>query len=99
MQLLPKKLTWDLAQDRWASILNPVLKNPTTSTLLLQNVILISGNNVVNHRLGRKLQGWYPVRFHGAYAQLYDTQDTNQSPELTLNLNASAGVTIDLVVF
>jgi hypothetical protein len=99
MTLLPQKLNWEMAQNKWASILNPVLKNPATSPLLLKNVVLVSGTNSVNHRLGQALQGWYPVRFHGNYAQLFDTQDTNQTPDLTLNINASTSVTIDLLVF
>jgi hypothetical protein len=99
LSLLPKKLNWDIAQDRWASIINPVLKNPATNPLLLQNVILNSGNNVVNHMLGQKLQGWYVVRMKNNFAQIYDTQDTNQTPALTLNLNSSTGVTVDLLVF
>jgi hypothetical protein len=96
---LPQKLSMDQMTTRWAAILNPILSNPTLDSSLLQNIILTTGNNVINHKLGRPLQGWHPVRFHGSFAQLYDTQDTNQTPQLTLNLNASAGVTIDLVVF
>jgi hypothetical protein len=96
---LPQMLTFPQLQTKWASIINPLLINPVLDASLLQNVVLISGNNIVNHKLGRPLQGWYPVRFHGSYAQLYDTQDTNQTPQLTLNLNASTNVKIDLVVF
>lgn len=99
MQLLPQQLTFAQLQTKWASIINPLLKNPTNDASLLQNVVMISGNNVINHKLGRKLQGWIPVRYHGVYAQLYDTQDTNQTPQLTLNLNASAPVVVDLLVF
>jgi hypothetical protein len=97
--LLPQKLTWDMAQNKWASIINPVLKNPATNPLLLQNVILNSGNNVVNHMLGQKLQGWYVVRMKNTFAQIYDTQDSNQTPQLTLNLTSSADITVDLLVF
>lgn len=92
-------LTLPQLQTKWAAILNVLLSNPILDSSLIQNVALVSGNNVINHKLGRPLQGWHPVRFHGAFAQLYDTQDTNQTPQLTLNLNASTGVTIDLVVF
>jgi hypothetical protein len=96
---LPQKLSMDQMQTKWASILNPILARPTLDSSMLQNVSLTNGANVINHKLGRNLQGWFPVRFHGSYAQLYDTQDTNQTPSLTLNLNASANVVVDLVVF
>lgn len=89
----------DQMQTRWASLLNPLLANPTLDSSLLQNISLVTGANVINHKLGRNLQGWQTVRYHGSYAQLYDTQDTNQTPSLTLNLNASANVIVDLVVF
>lgn len=99
MTLLPQQLTYAQLQTKWASIINPLLKNPATSPLLLKNIVLTTGANSVNHKLGQNLQGWYPVRFHGNFAQLFDTQDTNQTPDLTLNLNASTGVTVDLLVF
>jgi hypothetical protein len=96
--MLPQKLPWELAQTQWATQINPVLANPLSGAIILKNVQLSSGANVINHRLGRALQGWYPVRVR-ASATFYDTQDTNNYPELTLNLTASAKVTIDLVVF
>ncbi len=83
---------------RWAAQLNPILKNPTVNNLLLKNVQLSTGVNVVNHRLGRELKGWKPTRIRSA-ATFYDQQDTNQTPELTLVLVSSADVVIDLEVF
>lgn len=98
MQLLPKKLMWDIAQDRWASILNPVIKNPSNNRSLLTNISLIAGTNVINHKMGQRLQGWNPVRIR-ASATFYDLQDDNQTPELTLVLVSSANVVIDIEVF
>lgn len=89
----------NMMQTRWAAIIEPPLSLPTNNGMILQNVILASGDNTINHLLGRKLQGWYPVRFNGGWAQLYDKQDTNTQSKLTLILNASAGVTVDLFVF
>lgn len=99
---LPKFPTQDqasgLLQTTWASMLDPVLKNPITQGVLLQSVVLASGTNVINHRLGRKLVGWVPIRLR-ASATIYDTQDTNQHPDLTLQLTASAAATVDIYVF
>jgi hypothetical protein len=96
---LPLQQTLAQLSAKWASILNPFLGKPALQVSVLKNQTLTAGNNVINHGLGRALQGWYPVRYHGAYAQIYDNQDTNQMPTLTLVLNASAPITIDLVVF
>lgn len=85
-------------QDKWASLINPFLGNPTNDSLILKNVSLVSGTNVVNHRLGRVLQGWKPTRVR-ASATFYDLQDTNQTPQLTLVLVASAPAIIDIEVF
>lgn len=95
---LPQKLPLDLLQTQWASILNPVIANPLLQGTILKGVQLVTGANVINHKLGRPLQGWFPVRVR-ASATFYDTQDSNSYPELTLQLTSSANVTIDIAVF
>lgn len=90
--------TFQLMQNQWASILNPVINNPANQSILLKSVALVTGDNTINHLLGRKLQGWKVVRQRSS-ATLYDKQDANQMPNLTLVLNASANVTVDLEVF
>lgn len=87
-----------LMQTRWASLISPILDNPSNDTLILKSVSLLSGDNTINHLLGRKLQGWKVIRQRAA-ADLFDKQDTNPRPELTLILNASAPVVIDLECF
>jgi hypothetical protein len=85
-------------QNRWGTILNPVINNPANSSRVLKSVALTAGHNVVNHTLGAKLQGWNTVRLRAA-ATIYDTQDGNPHPELTLWLEASTAVVVDLEVF
>lgn len=87
-----------MMQTRWASIINPVLGNPLVDGAVLKQVALTSGSNVVNHKLGRKLQGWFITRLRAA-SDIYDTQDSNTIPELTLQLEASADATVDIYVF
>lgn len=87
-----------LLQTNWASLINPVLNLPTNNGHLLKNVALQSGSNVINHLLGKKLQGWFTVRVR-ASATFYDLQDSNPTPALTLVLEASANVVVDLFVF
>lgn len=96
--MLPKKLPWELAQTTWATQLDPIIANPLSNSIILKNVSLAAGTNVVNHKLGRVLQGWNSTRIRAA-ATIYDLQDTNQTPGLTLVLVASAPVIIDLAVF
>jgi len=98
VSVLPRKLSWDMAQDRWATIIEPVVAQPFNQGLILKNVSLVAGANVVNHKLGRNLTGWNPTRIR-ASATIFDTQDSNQTPQLTLNLVASANVVVDLLVF
>jgi len=95
---LPKGLPLAQLETQWASILNPMLGNPTNSARILKNVALVKGSNTINTLLGATLQGWSIVRQRGA-AQVYDTQDSNQSPNLTLVLVSSANVNVDLMVF
>lgn len=95
---LPQKLSLEQTQTTWAAQIQPVLNKPWNSGILLENVVLASGANVVSHRLGRKLVGWIPTRVR-ADATLFDTQDTNPTPGLTLQLTSSAAVTVDLIVF
>lgn len=89
---------FSLMQTRWASEINPLLQSPALQGRLIQSVKLSTGDNIVNHQLGRKLQGWCIVRLRAA-ASIYDKQDANQIPNLTLTLNTSADVTVDLYVF
>lgn len=96
---LPQKLDIDMMQNTWAAALNPLLNNPLSKAIILKDVVLTTGSNTINHRLGRKLQGWYIVRMRDTFSQVYDTQDSNQTPQLTLTLNSSANVTADIVVF
>lgn len=96
--LLPKKLNWNLGQDQWSAILNPIIKNPMNQMSILKSISLVTGTNVINHKLGRPLQGWIPTRVRAA-ATFYDQQDTNETPDLTLILVSSGNVVIDLSVF
>jgi len=87
-----------LLQTAWATQLNPVLALPQSSGVILKNVRLAIGDNTINHRLGRNLQGWQLIRVRAA-ATIYDKQDANQLKDLTLVLNSSAVVVVDLFVF
>ena len=88
-----------LMQSRWATILDPIVDNSLLKRSLLTGIVLTTGvTNNINHKLQRKLQGWNIVR-QRASASIYDTQDANTTPDLTLQLITSADVTVDIEVF
>ena len=87
-----------LLETQWSSQINPLLSNPSLQSIILPNVALASGTNTVSHLLGRRLQGWRIVR-QRALASIYDNQDNNQMPNLTLVLISSAPVVCDIEVF
>ena len=95
---LPKGLSLGLMQTRWAAMLDVLLGNPSLQNTILSGIDLVTGANTINHGLGRSLQGWRIVRQRGV-ASLYDTQDNNPRPMLTLQLMSSAPVTVDIEVF
>lgn len=95
MAQLPTNMPWELADDKWAAQLNPLLTLPMLQGLQLANVVLKVGANNINHKLGRKMQGWFPTN-KNAFADLYCSKPFNDT---TLTLNASAPVTVSLWVY
>jgi hypothetical protein len=87
-----------LMQNSWSRGLNVLLKNPALQSSILKNVALVAGTNTINTLLGQDLQGWSIVRQRGP-ASIYDEQDSNPRPNLTLILVSSAAVTVDILVF
>lgn len=88
-----------LLQTQWSSQLNPLLSLPLLNGLILRNIALQSGDNVIDHRLGRPLVGWLVIRQRDAFYGVYDKQDDNPRPSLTLILNAAGNTNVDLYVF
>jgi hypothetical protein len=95
MAQLPTKLQPDMQTTKWKSIIDPLLKNPTNNISLLTNIKLQVGNNIINHKLGKKPQGWIITDINGK-ATIYRSADFNDK---ILTLNSSAVVTISLGVF
>lgn len=87
-----------LLQTTWAALIDPIIGRKQNQSNILDDVVLINGSTVVNHKLGRKLAG-YKIILQNAAASIYDTQSTNQSPELTLVLVSDAVVTVSIEVF
>lgn len=95
---LSPKLPWELANPKWAASLNPILSNPLINGRVLSGIVLKTGANPINHGLGEPLQGYFVI-LNSAAVTFYDSQSTNQRPDLTLILNASGATTVSLYVF
>lgn len=87
--------TLQLWQTQWKSQLDPVIAKPIVDGLLIENITLKNGTNVINHRLGRKMQGWIIVDIN-AGAAIYRSQPLN---DLTLTLISGADCIVSLWVF
>ncbi len=92
---LPTGIEWDQASNLWATTLNPILVNPLNSIIILKNIALINGATIINHGLGRLMQGWIIIDVNGA-ATIYRSAPLNPS---TLTLTSNAAVTVTLGVF
>jgi hypothetical protein len=84
-----------LMQSQWSSQLNPVLSNPMTNPTFVKNYALVTGVNVINHKLGMTPVGWIQTDINAAIT-LYRSQPFNP---LTLTLTSSGPAVISLAVF
>ena len=102
MKAIPQVQTTERVQNQLQqniiTSINPLIKNPLNSGQILQDVKLAVGTNVIPTGLNRKLQGWFTVR-QRALANIYDNQDSNNNPGVTLILISDAQVKVDLYVF
>lgn len=106
---LPINLSPSLQTTRWKSILDPVIEItysnqesvneltalPLNQMVVLDNLVLAIGNNVITHGLGRVPVGWIVMDINAA-STIYRSAAFNIN---TLTLNASAIATIKLGVF
>lgn len=106
---LPINLTQSLQTTRWKSILDPVIEEtftnkadietlnalPLNQMVVLNNVALVIGNNVITHGLGRTPTGWIVMDVNAA-TTIYRSAAFNAT---NLTLNSSAIATIRLGVF
>lgn len=71
-----------------------LLQNALLSGRLVESVNLVSGDNKLEHKLGRKIRGYIFVKKSGA-ADIYNSSDD----ELFLTLNSSANITASIWIF
>lgn len=93
--MLPQTLPLPQMQTTWAAQINPVLNNALVNGSLITGIVVVSGPNVIDHKLGRQMQGWILTDTVSG-ATLYRSAPFNSS---TLTLTASAADTVSLWVF
>lgn len=82
-----------------AAVAQQVMVKDPTSGNMTPNITLKSGSvNVIPIGLPASLQGWSITRIK-SQATIWDTQDSNNTPSQTLNLNTSANTVIQLAVW
>lgn len=97
-KLLTDSRELNQVQQNVATALLPLESNPLAQGQILESQSLGIGDNTIYHNLGRTLRGWFITSINGA-ATIYDKQSTNTTPQVTLVLNSSAAVTVNLYVF
>lgn len=89
---LPLKLPWELAQNRWATDLNPIIKNVLIQGKLISNISITIGSNQINHLLSKQQTGYFITDINGP-AIIYRSLPLNDKT-LTLTSNANCIVSI-----
>lgn len=87
--------SFSLMQTAWKAALTPIIQNEINQGILLQDITLQIGDNVINHLLTRAQKGWMITDINGV-ASIYRSQPLN---DRTLTLNSSAVVTVSIWVF
>ena len=94
---LPLNQNLSQMQTLWKSQLDQLLANPLNQIVILKNVQLEFGDNVINHKLGRVQQGWFLTDIQGEV--FVYRPPTSSFNNLTLTLNSSGDVTVNIGVF
>jgi hypothetical protein len=97
-QLNVASIDLNKVQTNIANSLRELQINPILDFNIVKDVSLVTGDNVVDHKLGRSPAGWILTR-KNALADIYDKQNSNQTPNLNYILTSSANVTVDLYFF
>jgi DNA polymerase III sliding clamp (beta) subunit (PCNA family) len=86
-------------QDNVKAAIDPFSSNPLLDGILLENVSLVSASdNVINHKLGRKIRFWFLIRGPIATASTRIYEITSSIPEKYLTLKTDQDCTVSLWV-
>ena len=77
-------------------------KNPLTNAIMLSQVKIITGDNLINHGLGRNIIGIFPgvsTTSIPALKQISTFQGMKIDRSINFGLNSTSNATIDILVF
>lgn len=92
---LSSKLDWVLANPLWAASLNPILSNPLNTSQILTGISLVTGANIIPHKLGKIMQGWNLTDINSGVT-VYRSAPFNST---NLTLTSSGPATVNIEVF
>lgn len=93
---LSTRLPWELARERWASEINPVLAFPMLSGIQINSIILEAMiPKAINHLLGRIPMGWFVVD-NNASSVIWRTEPFTTK---TITLESDDDTTISLFIY
>ena len=96
MSQLSHSLTWELAQEKWSSAINPVLALPILAGTQLTGIKLKANVPLsINHLLQRMPQGWF-LTDNQANATIWRSSPSSVTK---LVLTSSDDTTVDIWVF
>lgn len=75
-----------------------LIKSQFLSGVFVEKTLASGTDNIINHGLGVKVQGWTIVG-KNANADIWESSSTNSFPDKQLLLRASATVTAKLYIF
>jgi hypothetical protein len=84
-----------LLQTKWKQEIQPALQGAIIQGQYLTGINLINGTTVINHLLGRQMQGWM-IGDIDAAATIYRSAPLNAK---TLTLTSNAATSVSLWVF
>jgi len=94
----PKEYELDVVQRNVKEFAGQLEKNVILDGVLIEDIDLVSASsNTVNHKLGRKIKGWFITRID-ANANVWENS-TQPLPKSTIVLDTSANCKVSLYVF
>ena len=84
-----------MVEAQWKAAIDPILANPLVTGSQLTGIVLTTGKNVINTKLGRTAQGWVVTDINAAVT-VYRSAPFNN---LTLTLTSSGSATVNILVY
>ena len=85
-------------QSHIKTALNPLLELPISDGILIKGLSIETTDTRVNHGLGREYEGFIITRLK-SNSVIFESSSTNDTPDRTIILKASATATADIYFF